>query len=180
MGPRLRAAQSSFDPITWKVTSHARDAPKTFSSLMEDFWSSDEEASDAESKVEFSRGAKEELMATLKDDEKFDLGADGDAASRRTGFSASTGRTSNRTVNTQQFALQKAVEKEMAAKIRELELERQKKDEETQRLLDRMKALEAMAAGHQHGSPPVSGSAAAGDAHPRSEFDGDGSAAAQG
>ena len=67
----------------------------------------------------------------------------------------------------------------MAENIRVMEKEMADKEEMIKKLLDRLKGMESLAVNSKHGNPPVSGSAAAGEAPAHENENGGGSAAAQ-
>jgi len=112
----ILASNARFDPDTLKSISEFASRQGQFLDDVEGrFGISDEEDSEEENaEVEVSIDAAEQLAQTLRDTDDLELPqGDGDAASRRSGFSGSAGNRSHRTTTTAEFAMnhrQRAIE----------------------------------------------------------------------
>ena len=167
------AHQSTFDSATWVVkldhgtgtTDFAADMDELLSDLSDD--SDDEVATDP---LIISEDAKEEMLTTIR--QKDDLEFNGDDRSRATNFSSSTGNSTNRSASSARMAAQKTLNKELANKLDVAE----KANDEMQARLSRMETLLA----NLHGTPPDSGSPAAGQSQPNQNAGSGGCAAGQG
>ncbi len=98
-GPRTNAQYSSFESITWIVTSSKDPPQNTFASEMDAFLNglkldSNEKGMPSKDSVEISPNASDELMSTLNVSEDLEMRG-GCVISRQSGFSALTGKTSH-------------------------------------------------------------------------------------
>ncbi len=106
------------------------------------------------STIEISDAAKASLASAL-DDPDMDLAANSHAStkSRRTNFSSSTGNSTNRSINTKQYAIShKSCALALATKIRKTA----QLDHKNREMACRLQELEALCASgpNQHGAPP--------------------------
>ncbi len=85
---------------------------------------SDENTNIVTNGVELTDDVRQRLMETFKDNEDFDMGENGDAASCRLGFSESSGNNTYSSATSQKLVTQKAVRKGMEEKIRVMENEK--------------------------------------------------------
>lgn len=173
MEARMFAHQSTFDSATWVVkldhgtgtTDFAADMDELLSDLSDD--SDDEVANDP---LTMSEDAKEEMLTTIRQKDDFEF--NGDDRSRATNFSSSTGNSTNRSASSARMAAQKTLNKELANKLDDAE----RANDEMQARLSRMETLLATL----HGTPPDSGSPAAGQSQPNQDTGSGGCAAGQG
>ena len=105
-----------------------------------------------------TKDARKELLDNLEGKEDLDFEGDGDL-SRKSGFTGSTGNSTNRSDNTERrvFSHKKRMVDLVAERARNADLDHQNKE-----LLKRLEALGVE--NPKHGNPPVSGSSAASDA----------------
>jgi hypothetical protein len=200
-----------------EVTRNRANFADTMGDLLEDI-SSDEEDEVQKDPLSIPEDARAELMKTMKsgnDDLTFGGSFNaGDAPSRKSNFSSSTGNTSHNKHTGARLAAETILNKELMSKVETIEktrekermemekerarlekirlseMEEWKKEQEKQKqafaaereawMLEK-RAMETMVATQiRHGSPPVSGGAAAGVTPSTQDLEPDGSAAAQG
>ena len=134
---RLKTEFSNFDPLTWVCVSTDGDSRHDFAGEMMECLSDIEDEEVGIDGVEFSSGAKEKLLATLRTKEDFRIGERGDAPSRRDDYSGSCGDSSNWGSHTSvRCAAQKALAKKMAETIRIMEKEMADKGEMKKNWID--------------------------------------------
>ena len=92
---RLKADFSEFNPQTWVCAGTEGEPRHDFAGEMMEYLSKIDDEEVGMDGVEFSTGAKEKLLATLRTKEDFGIGERGDAPSRRDDYSGSCGASSN-------------------------------------------------------------------------------------
>ena len=115
---RLCAAQSTFNSETLEVTREDGNGNKDFAADMDDLLSDLSEEEGAQQSMEFE-GAKEAMMETIREKEDLDFAQGGDDRSRATNFSSSTGNSTHNTNSSNRVAVQKTLNKQLAAQLDE-------------------------------------------------------------
>jgi len=156
------AANSTWDPETLTV-KYEFSFCNNFAADMEEWLSDVEEEEVVTNGVELSGDARKELSQTLHDrDEDFEFESNA-GASRRTDFDQSVGNSTNASFNTARHARQG---KDRALKNVKLTQEKMALQEALQKQTERTRALEAMFAAQQRGTPLDSGCASPGNGPP--------------
>ena len=153
------ATASSFDPNTLLCTSEFAET-EDYVAEMAKMWDLEDFGEDEVVKdpLEMTTDARKELLDNLEGKEELDFEGDGDL-SRKSGFTGSTGNSTNRSDNTERkyFNHKKRMQDLVTERARNADLDHKNKE-----LLKRLEALGVD--NSKHGNPPDSGSSAASDA----------------